>query len=710
MIFVFDEIDSIFDAGDMLKLFDKLRGYVKDGNKIILMTAYLSDFVREFIIERFKDIAYIKINVKDNGYSNVNTYLTNSQILKNLDFVCNIEDLVLFTNQLWQLTDLLKTYNNTTFQLIAGDTFKSKLSDKIDGYERIVIINDTLNINPNLPVVFTSTIKNGGDIYFSDVPKIKSKTFIVDFQNLLSNNDVCQVIGRIRDKECIRDIYVFERNSKPKKFDYSKMHEYNEPINGDYSLLLSGTVAPFVEFENTRKFQRDNISVYTALTKGSYFNYHHFDRNKKGEYIISKTYKNYLKYLEGCNEFKIVNHECTVPKIEKEIRQMLWKDYVPKITYPNIQDDCERLFKQLDFNVKINYTKDTDIDYNDYDLSFGDDNVEFSDVANSEVQQMEKINRCTCRFIMDTLVLKLGGTILRKYKEVRWYSSFTAIPHDLRPRLLTKYGLYEYDIKTCNPFLLSILTHQHKELFNSNDFDFYNYFRGDTERKEFKTIFNAGLNGMYQSKDINKSLKKWMERFQFEPLLYDLVKSFVEKKGMFFRIMGSFEDNVMRALIRLLYELHLDINIERLHDGLITTQPLNSVHGFAVNDYNLTLTGNAWDYYNDDRVSCMFHNININTYNLYKTQFIYETFNIFDNDSYQEYLDRQKEINDLRKMVLQISSCIAGKKGGGNNKINTFVDKKGVKITRNEIANLLNIPINDVHFLRKIKHFGYEKC
>jgi hypothetical protein len=257
--------------------------------------------------------------------------------------------------------------------------------------------------------------------------------------------------------------------------------------------------------------------------------------------------------------------------------------------------------------------------------------------------------------------------------------------------------------------LLSILTHQHKELFNSKDFDFYDYFRGDTERKEFKTIFNAGLNGMYQSKDINKSLKKWMERFQFEPLLYDLVKSFVEKKGMFFRIMGSFEDSVMRALIRLLYELHLDINIERLHDGLITTQPLNNVYRFVVNDYILTLTGDTWNYYNDS-IECAFHPIYIKTYNLYKTQFIYETFNIFDKYSYQEYLDRQNEINDIHNMVGQMSSYIAGKKGGGSNKINTFVDKQGNNISRDEIATLHNIPVNDVNFIYRAQRFGYRKC
>jgi hypothetical protein len=712
MLWVFDEIDSIFDTGAMRKLFDKLRGYVKNGNKIILMTAYLSDVVKNFITERFHNLAYIKVDVKNNGYSNVNTYLTNSAALKNLDFICPIENLIFFTNTVNYFKDLLKTYNNTKFQLICGDKFKSKLSEKMDGYERIIFVDDTLNIDTKLPIVFTSTIKNGGDIIFSDPAISWSKTFIIDYQNLMGNNDVCQVIGRIRQKDCIKDIYVFERNSKVKKIDYDNIRNYDEPINGDYSKRLNGCVAPWIDFENNRKFDRENISLHTALTKGSYYNYHHFDVNKKGVYVVSKTYLDYLKYLQGCKEFKIVNNVCTDPKLEKQSRQILWKDYKLNLTglYLRIQNDYEKIFKKIDWDVKVNYKKVLGNDDNDFDLAFDDDNINVSDIPNNEIQRREKIKRILCRAMMDTLILWLDGTVLRKYKEVRWYNSFTALPHDLRPKFLEKYGLYEYDIKTCNPYLLSIITNQHKELFNSHDFDFYDYFSGDTERKEFKTIFNAGLNGMYLYEDLNERLKTWMERFQFEPLLYFFLKSFVEKPGMFFRIMASFEDAVMKELIKKTYELHKGINIERLHDGMITTQKLNNVHKYSVNGYNLTLTGDSWSNDKDKDVSIIFHRITLKTYNFYTTKNIYETCDLFNAETYQAYLEKQTEINKTRKMVGQMSAALAGKAGGGHNKVTMFVDKHGNNITRDEIARIHNITINDPHFNERAQRYGYRKC
>jgi hypothetical protein len=710
MYWVFDEVNSLFDIGVMNNLFLKLKNYMHRNNKMLLMTAYLSDYIKHYLTIKLDNPVFVYINVEDNGYQDINTYITNDPVVKNtsnIQDVCNIDDLILFTNQYRQFKYLLDSYQNTEFQLIAGENFCKHITD--DVRPRIKFVADFSQVDPNMPLVFTSTIHMGGDIYFSNQPKNKSKTLIIDNKDVKTDKDICQAIGRIRNKEYIKNVYVIKRGGtfKPiEKLNYNEMNGYQEPITGEYSLLLNGKIATSVEFPNNDKYDIDHMSLLTALTNGNFRDYLYWEKNKKGEYKLSKKWYNYLKWLQGRREFNIINNECTDPEIEEKLKNILWIDYHPQIDFQNLLNDIEMLFPQLDLkNIKLTWKKN---EISDKDSTHLVDNID-NDTSDKTIKyskeriKLERYNRNILRCMMDILVIKLGGKAYRKYSDVRWYNSFTNLKKPLKIELLEKYNMFEYDIKTCHPLILMILLHHHKDLFNSDNFDFYNHFKGDKTRDDFKKAFSILVNGMYKYKDFNKTLKKFLETFKVNPLMYSYAKPLLNKPSMAFYIFCSFEDNLIKQLMHNIYETHPSINMDRLHDGIITTHPLCDKYKFTINGYNLILKGDHW--YNSKSNEFVWTNMWIKEFNIYRTKNIAESEPVLDDESYNKFI-----------MVEGMNNYIRGENGvlgkefgvlGGGKRITHYGNEKGEIFSIIELSNIHHLDLSSPNFVRDLKKLNY---
>jgi hypothetical protein len=300
------------------------------------------------------------------------------------------------------------------------------------------------------------------------------------------------------------------------------------------------------------------------------------------------------------------------------------------------------------------------------------------------------------------------------------------IPKRLRLAIEKLLGLYEYDTKTANPFFLSLILHQHKDLFNRPNYDFYNtllpnYPEG-TKRDRIKKDVNTSFNCLYQfdSEKFNSEVKRLIKKCGFDPAVYARLASMCRGKGNFYRTLAGLEDAVMvgtDALISQLYQRHPDINIVRLHDGIITTGPIYD-YDVYVNNYKLTLCseqGVFKDYDSDiselsdlpcfgdelpdDEPRKPMIDIKFEYWNLYKDEFEFESMQFFNDKSFVEYAKKQHDKGAMYAAY------------GAMNTVK-YKDAEGNIFTRNELAAKHGFDATDKYLSIKATKAGYTciKC
>jgi hypothetical protein len=721
IIILFDEINSMKEFSDIKKMFRITCGLLKLNNvSMVLMTAYLDKFIREHIISIVKPIC-VNIKVLNNGYHDFKTYIANSNVFKNLDHICegNLNRLVISTNNHKNIALLIRDNPDTVFQFINGETFERH----IRGHKNAVRIEHLKNINPNLPLIYTSTIASGGDIYFKTIPE-HSKILIIDSMNVLGNNNVNQAIGRIRDKSIIEKVYVNGRKSSKNENEVFFTDKYVElAIDERYSLALNGKLAEQAVFPaNGIKFDIENKSLYTILKYGYSSRYYYWEYNKKeGTTVLAKNLINYLKYLK----LKSLYPEYDDENNKEFFQKTLWKDWKKScmVEWFGSKDLIETMFNRIDFNKDKEEEEEENI------------------VTCNDAKENTKL-KMRLRAEIDTVIIRNNGSIKNTYTEnVRVFNSFTNLRNDYKNEILTRHNLYEYDIKNAYPRFLCFILHQFKDKLNSDDFDFYSHiapkmFSGQT-RDEVKKSFNKRLNGLSKIKNtnsFNKTLKDIINKIGFDKEIYNLLKNIVDEQGNCYRTLGALEDYVMGNLMHEIYEWFKNvkekIKIIRLHDSIITTKPIPHFK-VSINDYSLPLSSkqntwrelpliNMYEYQNPHtRVSnwyelepeyveqrpCIY--IKADYYTLYKDETSYEYKPVFSDETYKTFVENQKDIFSKH------SECgLLGEGKVDEGKVNRndimYINNAGETFTRLQVSQITKIPIKDRNFAREAKKAGFK--
>jgi hypothetical protein len=718
MVIICDEANYLPQLRAFDEFYDLIRGIYKARNiQLIFMTAYYDDFVLRYIKGGTKPLC-IRIDVKDKGYEHVTTYITTRNVFKNIESVTNIDTLtegninrlIAFTNQHGDLELLLRTYPDTIFQVVCGPIFYKHTKN----YPNVKYISDCKQLNPNIPIVFTSTLECGADIWLDDKLERENadKILIVNPKEVRSNKNICQVIGRVRDKHLLQAVYVcrFNGKSEATSLDYNDAKKTNFVVNEDYSLLLHGKKAKVVQFgDNDKKFDNERCSLYFSLSSDNYRYYQYFDYNKKGV-VMSRSVYNYVKWLTLRRMYPEDENGMWRPDVEKYLQTNLWRDIEVNINYFGLLNKIEILLN------RIVWTKIKDVDYK-------------SDYLDLE-RNTQLYLQLKC--LIDCVVLLNGGKIQSIYREVRSYNSFCMIPKRLRLAIEKMLGLYEYDTKTANPFFLSLILHQHKDLFDKPNYDFYNTvlpnFSEGSTRSKIKTIVNTRFNSLYMldGDKFNSAVKKLIKQCGFDSAVYARLASMCRGKGNFYRTLASIEDSIMsgnNALISQLYRRHPSINIVRLHDGIITTEPIYD-YDVYVNDYKLTLCseqGVFKDYCpdvselsdlpyfgaelpddgrpvtNEPRKPMI--DITLDYWNLYKDGLEFESMQFFNQKTYTDYVQKQHD------KTAEHAAC------GAMNTVH-YKDAEGNVLSRSELAAKHGFNERDKNFSRLATKAGYTcvKC
>jgi hypothetical protein len=726
IIILFDEINYLKKWGNIENMFDLSRKLMKLNNvNIVLMTAYLDKYVREHIIGCVEPII-VNITVQNNGYEHLNTFITKANVIKNVAHITegNINRLVLSTNDHTKLEMLQSDYPDTVFQVIHSDKFGSHLT----GCKNIHQITNLSEIDSNLPLLYTSTIESGGDIYFENPPE-HQKVFLIDNKNISGNNDINQIIGRIRNKACVEKVYVIGRNSKQSEETVCYTNDIQLPIDENYSIALNGKTAETVVFDaNNKKFSYEYRSLYTILKYGYDNRYSYWEFNKKEGFHVPSNLINYLKYLK----LKSIYPEYDDENNKEFLQKTLWKDWKIScvVNWYGSKEIIDDLFNTIDFN--------TDDDNDDY-------NTDFNDAKENTKLKMR------LRAEIDTVIFRNNGKIKQhKPENVRIYNSLCNFHKDLRFDLEQRHDLYEYDIKTAWPRFLCFILHQLKEELNSDNFDFYDFiaakYWSGISRNAVKIETNKMLNTLYNysEDEFKKALKELMDDMGFDPQVYPLFKKIVRNKGNYFRTIGAMEDTVMVKFMAHIYhwfeEQNETINIIRIHDGIITTKPIPNFYVY-MNDYILPvcceqdtwrevkqnkteydILSNTIDDIIDERtlfyLNAELENaepvwidyrppivINVPYWTLYMNERRCEYLPVFSDKTYKTFVEKQNLNNSIHSECGLLGGDESSESGKRNDVV--YSNSKGEIFTRKEVSKMIRVPIADSHFSRKAKEKGY---
>jgi hypothetical protein len=419
VILIFDEINSLTQPNDIKKVFNAIRGYLKSKRIIMIcMTAYLDEYIGKFLNEHLEPIN-IKIKVLNKGYEHVNTYISNINVLKNIENITNgnINKLILSTNSIKDLISLNTFYPESIFQVISGDTFNDNFKQFVQknpsiSISNIKFVSDCSEIDVNQSIVYTSTMQNGADLYVQGCSL--NKVIVVNNSCIISNNEINQSIGRVRDKELIESIYVIERPFHRGKPDVYNCAKYSEIIDENYSVRLNDKQAVPIYFDsNNKKFEYHYRTLKYVLQSECIGTTNIvWERQTDGSMCLSKKVFEYLKYLTLKRLYPKNCGDTWDGATSEYLENTLWKDCQVSIDFKGLLESITALLNEDIFTSDVQSSEEIE---NDVISGCKKAEVE-KEVKKQMYEKLDK--RCEVRFYMGLVFFLNGGEIPIIYRDV----------------------------------------------------------------------------------------------------------------------------------------------------------------------------------------------------------------------------------------------------------------------------------------------------